>query len=237
LLSQHFRMIVHLEQTVTAFEAQIEAAVEPFRPRSRTWARYVFATVALIFLCASPVSAEIWCGYGPDSPTLDHPCWKDNDRLDRAVANFKAERQWEKIPGVTGVGWGINIHGSFFEAIQVFVNPPSMLPSVAAQVPTSIDGVPILVIPPETFEMGGTGSSSCKSGQSNDPAYSPILGEYGKQWDELPGVMSMGSPCKDNCCDFSKVEVTVQAPLIDSVKNHIPASINGVPILIVPFRQ
>jgi transposase len=31
LLSQHLRMIAHLEQTVTAFEAQIEAAVEPFR--------------------------------------------------------------------------------------------------------------------------------------------------------------------------------------------------------------
>jgi transposase len=31
LLSQHFRMIEYLEQTVAAFEAQIEAAVEPFR--------------------------------------------------------------------------------------------------------------------------------------------------------------------------------------------------------------
>src|SRR5271169_6774569 len=31
LLSQHLRMIEHLEQTVTAFEAQIEAALEPFR--------------------------------------------------------------------------------------------------------------------------------------------------------------------------------------------------------------
>jgi transposase len=31
LLSQHFRMIEYLEQTVAAFEARIEAAVEPFR--------------------------------------------------------------------------------------------------------------------------------------------------------------------------------------------------------------
>jgi transposase len=31
LLNQHLRMIEHLEQTVTEFEAQIEAALEPFR--------------------------------------------------------------------------------------------------------------------------------------------------------------------------------------------------------------
>src|SRR5215472_11063099 len=31
LLSQHLRMIEHLEQTVTVFEAQIEASLEPFR--------------------------------------------------------------------------------------------------------------------------------------------------------------------------------------------------------------
>jgi len=31
LLSQHLQMIEHLEQTVTQFEAQIEAALNPFR--------------------------------------------------------------------------------------------------------------------------------------------------------------------------------------------------------------
>jgi transposase len=31
LLKQHLQMIVHLEKTVTQFEAQIEAALEPFR--------------------------------------------------------------------------------------------------------------------------------------------------------------------------------------------------------------
>jgi transposase len=31
LLSQHLKMIEHLEETITAFEAQIEATIEPFR--------------------------------------------------------------------------------------------------------------------------------------------------------------------------------------------------------------
>jgi hypothetical protein len=198
-------------------------------------ARYLFATVVLVFLCASPVGAEIWCGYGPDSPTLDHPCSKDVDRLARAEMNVRAE--WKKIPGVLGIGSGINIHHGFFVAIQVYVKKPSMIPLVAAQVPRSIDGVAVLVVTPEVVTVGGA-STECKSGRSNDPAdsaYLPIEKEYGREWMELPGVMGVGPHCKDNCCDFAKVEVGVQRPLINSVSNHIPKSINGVPILIVPF--
>jgi hypothetical protein len=203
-------------------------------------ARYLFTTVGLIFLWAGQVNADTWCGYGPDSPILDYSCSKDIDRLERAVANFKAERKWEKIPGVMSVGWGIDVHHGFFVAIQVYVKEPSMIPSVAAQVPKSIDGVPILVVHPEVVVIGDTSPTDCESGRSNDPAdsaYLPIEKAYSREWMELPGVLSMGPHCKDDCCDFTKVEVTVQGPLIDSVRNHIPASIDGVPILIVPFRQ
>jgi hypothetical protein len=137
------------------------------------------------------------------------------------------------------VGNGINIHHGFYVAIQVYVNPPLMIPSVTVQVPKSIDGVPILVVPPEVAAIGDTSSTNCKSGRSNDladSAYLPIEKAYSQEWMELPGVLSMGPQCKDGCCDFTKVEVMVQGPLIDSVRNHIPASIDGVPILIVPFR-
>lgn len=202
-------------------------------------ASYLFATVVLVFLWAGQVNAEMWCGYGPDSPTPDHSCSEDIDRLARAAANFKAERQWEKIPGVMGIGWGINTHHGFYVAIQVSVNPPLMIPSVAAQIPASVDGVPILVVPPEV-ESGLTASTHCKSGRSNDPAdisYLLFEKEYGGQWMELPGVLSLGPLCKDDCCDFTKVEVMVQGPLIDSVRNHIPTVINGVPILIVPWSR
>jgi hypothetical protein len=203
-------------------------------------ASYRFTIIALVLLWASPVNADIWCGYGPDSPTLDHSCSDDIDRLARAVANFKAERQWEKIPGVMEVGSGINIDHGFYVAIQVYVNPPSMIPSVVAQVPKSIDGVPILVVPPEVAVIGDASSTNCKSGWSNDPAdsaYLPIEKQYSPEWMKLPGVLTMGPQCKDGCCDSTKLEVSVQGPLIDSVRNHIPASIDGVPILLVPFRK
>jgi hypothetical protein len=49
--------------------------------------------------------------------------------------------------------------------------------------------------------------------------------------------MGVGPECKNDCCDFTKVEAGAQGALIDSVRNHIPTSINGVPILIVPFRD
>jgi hypothetical protein len=202
-------------------------------------AKYLFTIIAVALLW-SPANADIWCGYGPDSLALDHSCSKDIDRLARAVANFKAERQWEKIPGVMGVGNGINIHHGFYVAIQVYVNPPSMIPSVAAQVPKSIDGVPILVVTPEVAVFGDTSSTNCKSGRSNNPndsAYLPIEKAYGREWMDLPGVLGVGPQCKDDCCDFTKVSVLVQRPLIDSVRNRIPASIDGVPILIVPFNQ
>jgi hypothetical protein len=202
-------------------------------------ANYLFAIVMLVFLCASPVNADIWCGLGPDSPTLDHSCSKDIDRL--ALAEMNVPADWKKIPGVLGIGSGINIRDGFFVAIQVYVKEPSLIPLVAAQVPRSIDGVAILVVTPEVETIGGaTGSSECKSGRSNDPAdssYLPIEKEYGREWMDLPGVMGVGPQCQNDCCDFTKVEVGVQGPLIDSVRNHIPSSINGVPILIVPFRD
>jgi hypothetical protein len=141
---------------------------------------------------------------------------------------------------VIGVGNGIDVRHGFYVAIQVYVKAPSMIPSVVAQVPKSIDGVPILVVTPEVVANWGATSTDCKSGLSNDPndsAYLPIEKEYSGEWMDLPGVLTVGPKCKDGCCDFTKVEVGVQGPLIDSVRNRIPASINGVPILIVPFKQ
>jgi hypothetical protein len=199
----------------------------------------LFVIVVVIFLYACPVYADIWCGYGPDSPTLDHSCSVDIDRLARAEMNIPAE--WKKIPGVLGIGSGINVHHGFFVALQVYVKAPSMIPSVAARVPRSIDGVAVLVVTPEVAYAGdGPSSTHCTSGRSNDPsdsAYLPIEKKYSGEWMNLPGVLGVGPLCKDDCCDFTKVEVTVQSPLIDSVRNRIPTSIDGVPILMVPLNN
>jgi len=201
-------------------------------------ARCLFVTVALVFLWAGQINAEQWCGYGPGSPTLDHPCWEDNDRLDRAVADFHAQRRWEEIPGVNGVGYGISKRG-YYSEIEVYVQPKSMLPSVAAEVPASIDGIPIAVVLPETISVGdAAGPTDCKSRRSDnlgDSSYVPVLKEHMQEWYALPGVVTMGAQCKDGCCDFTKVEVGVQAPFVESVRNHIPTSIDGVPIRIVPL--
>jgi hypothetical protein len=52
--------------------------------------------------------------------------------------------EWKKIPGVLGIGSGINVHHGFV-ALQVYVKAPSMIPSIAARVPRSIDGVAVLL--------------------------------------------------------------------------------------------
>jgi hypothetical protein len=202
-------------------------------------ARYLFTTVALVFLWARPVNAELWCRYGPDSPTLDHSCGDDNDRLVRAVADFHSQRRLEEIPGVLSVGYGINEHG-YYPEIEVFVQPESLIPSAAAQVPASINGVPIAVVPPKLVMIDEATSSDCKAGRSDnqaDSSYLPVLQEHMQEWNALPGVVGMGAQCKDGCCDFTKLQVSVQAPFVESVRNRIPASIDGVPIRIVTFLE
>jgi hypothetical protein len=61
--------------------------------------------------------------------------------------------------------------------------------------------------------------------------------EYGEQWSDLPGVVGLGpKTCDENRCDFSAIRITVQAQFMNDVKERITDSVNGIPIVFVPYR-
>jgi hypothetical protein len=199
--------------------------------------------VAFYFLAlAGSAEAEMWCGYGPGT-ALDHPCQDDNASVDAVLAQYKSE--WSAIPGVNGIGSGINQCG-YFEEIDVFVKAPSDLPSVRAQIPESIGGVRVTVSPPiEATSLLGVGVAKFTKSVANVPeqpaersvpAADPtppkswgVLREHLLQWMKIPGVVGGGTPS-------GAVEVSVQPGFMESVRKEIPSSIDGVAIVLTSTK-
>ena len=203
---------------------------------------------AFLFLAlAGSADAEMWCGYGPGS-ALDHPCQDDNASIDAVLAEYKSE--WSAIPGVNGIGSGINQCG-YFQEIDVFVKAPSDLPSVRAQIPESVGGVRVTVSAPigagaklETKFYGLLGSGSSKSvanvpeqaAERSVPAADPtpnsserVLKEHADQWMKIPGVVGGGTYS-------GAVEIGVQEAFVKSVRKEIPSSVDGVAIVLTPGK-
>lgn len=202
--------------------------------------------VAFYFMAlAGAGDAEMWCGYGPGS-ALDHPCQDDNASIDAVLAEYKSE--WSAIPGVNGIGSGINQCG-YFQEINVFVRAASDLPSVRAQIRESIGGVRVAVSAPaglETKFYGLLGSGVSKSGTNvpeqaaersvpTDPTPSSservqrVLKEYADQWMKLPGVVGGGTAS-------GAVQIGVQEAFMKSVRKTIPSSVDGVAIVLTPAK-
>ena len=197
--------------------------------------------------------AELWCGHGPGTP-LDHPCSEQDTEEDPTVAAAAASHtnEWMTVHGVWQVSAGTIQTGTQRE-IRVYVEP-SQISTARQQIPSEVDDIPVRVVA-KKIPTGGRLTSFPKDGQSEPVPYDPgaaerqanarlaeavygeTIREYGEQWSDLPGVVSLGpKKCDEHRCDFSAIRITVQAQLMNDVKERITDSVNGIPIVFVPYR-
>ena len=67
--------------------------------------------------------------------------------------------------------------------------------------------------------------------------YAETMREYGEQWNDVPGVVGLGpKKCDEHRCDFSAIRITVQTQFMSDVKGRITDSVNGIPIVFVPYN-
>lgn len=196
--------------------------------------------------------AELWCGRGPGTP-LDHPCSAEDTEEDPAVAAAVASHtnEWMTVQGVWQVSAGTIQTGNPLE-IRVYVEP-SQLATAKQQIPSEIDEIPVHLVA-KKIPTGGRLTSFSKVNQSDPPPYDPAaaqrqanarlaeavyaetMREYGEQWNDLPGVVGLGpKQCDEHQCDFSAIRITVQAQFMSDVKERITDSVNGIPIVFVPY--
>jgi hypothetical protein len=197
--------------------------------------------------------AELWCGRGPGT-SLDHPCSDEDTEEDPAVAAAVASHtnEWMMVHGVWRVSAGTIQTGNPLE-ITVYVEP-SQLAMAEQQIPSEIDDIPVRLVA-KKIPAGGRLTSFPKVSQPDQASYDPTaaerqasarlaeavygqtMREYGEQWNDLPGVVSMGpKKCDERGCDFSAIRITVQAQFMRDVKERITDSVNGIPIVFVPYN-
>ena len=212
-------------------------------------------TAALLLVVAMSIEAhaELWCGRGPGTP-LDHPCSDEDTEEDPAVAATVASHtnEWMMVPGVWRVSAGTIQTGSPLE-IRVYVEP-SGIAAARQQIPSEVDEIPVRLVAKKI--PTGAGPRSFSKVSESDPApydptaaerqasarlaeavYAETMREYGEQWNDLPGVVGLGpKKCDDQRCDFSAIRITVQAQFMSDVKERITDSVNGLPIVFVPYN-
>jgi hypothetical protein len=218
--------------------------------------RNALAFVAALFLVgAMSVEArpELWCGRGPGTP-FDHPCSGEDTEEEPAVAAAVASHtnEWMTVHGVWQVSAGTIQTGNPLE-IRVYVEP-SQLATAKQQIPSEVDDIPVRLVA-KKIPTGGGLKSFPKASQSDPPPYDPgvaerqanarlaeavyaeTMREYGEQWNDLPGVVGLGpTKCDEHRCDFSAIRITVQAQFMNDVKERITDSVNGLPIVFVPYN-
>jgi hypothetical protein len=211
------------------------------------------AALLVVVAVGTAARAELWCGRGPGTP-LDHPCSDEDTEQDPAVAAAVASHtnEWMMVHGVWRVSAGTIQTGNPLE-ITVYVEP-SQLASAEQQIPSEIDDIPVRLVA-KKIPTGGRLTSFSKVSQPDQAPYDPTaaerqasarlaeavygqtMREYGEQWNDLPGVVSMGpKKCDEHSCDFSAIRITVQAQFMNDVKGLITDSVNGIPIVFVPYN-
>ena len=208
----------------------------------------LIATISMALSIGSQVRAELWCGSGRGTP-LDHPCTDQDTEPDPAVAAIAAKysEQWMAVHGVWQVNPGTSQTGTPQE-IRVYVEP-QQLPAARDQIPSEVENIPVAFVP-KTAPKGDDNRSFLQVNSINDSessehqekerllraAFSDTLANYGKEWNDLPGVIDVGpGKCKGSRCDFTSIKIVVQAQFLDDVKEQIPGAINGIPVVFIPY--
>ena len=218
--------------------------------------RNALAFVAALFLAVAmgdTARAELWCGSGPGTQ-LDHPCSDQDTEEDPAVAASVASHAsvWMMLHGVWQVSAGTIQTGNPLE-IRVYVEP-SQAAAAKQQIPSEVDDIPVRLVV-KKIPAGPGLTSFSKVRQSDPPPYDPTdaerqasarlaeavyadtMREYGEQWNDLPGVVGLApKKCDEHGCDFTTIQITVQAQLLTDVQERITNSVNGIPILFVPYN-
>ena len=202
----------------------------------------------IILVLAAPQSrADMWCSDGPGTK-LSHPCTDDDDNPAVSAAIEKYQDQWMDLDGVYQVD-DSDIYHNRIPSILVHVDSPSV-DRVRKQIPSSVDGIPVVVVPGKMPEAGGAVGFFSYNATQPDPEevarrvrkqedkaktqelYTSIVQQYGERWDDLPGVLGVGADCDDDGC--KAIEVTVQRELLSRARDEIPSSVNGVRIVLTP---
>jgi len=218
--------------------------------------RNALALVAALFIVVAmkvESGAELWCGDGPGTP-LDHPCSERDTEEDPTVAAAVASHtnEWMTVQGVWQVSAGTAQTGTQLE-IRVYVEP-SRISTARQQIPSEVDDISVRLVA-KKIPTSGRLTSFPKDSQSDPAPYDPgaaerqanarlaeavyaeTIREYGEQWSDLPGVVSLGpKKCDERRCDFSAIRITVQSQLMNDVKERVTDSVNGIPIVFVPYR-
>jgi len=218
--------------------------------------RDALALVAALFIVVAfrvEARAELWCGRGPGTP-LDHPCSDQDTDEDPAVAAAVASHanEWMTVRGVWQVSAGTVQTGTPLQ-IRVYVEP-SRRATAKQQIPSEVDDIPVRLVAkripirarltsfpkdsqadPAPYDPGAAERQA--SARLAEAIYAETIREYGEQWSDLPGVVGLGpKTCDDHQCDFSAIRITVQAQFMNDVKELITDSVNGIPIVFVPYR-
>jgi hypothetical protein len=205
--------------------------------------------IALVLVGNVPARAELWCGSGRGTP-LDHPCTDQDAQPDPAVVAVaeKYSAQWMAVHGVWQVSAGTNQTGTPME-IRVYVQPPQVA-TARDQIPSEVENIPVSFIPKQMPTGTSRSFLALTNSDANDPtaaerqeknrvaqaAFSEAIGEFGRHWNDLPGVIGVGpGKCKGSDCDYSAIKITVQAQFMDDVKQQIPATVDGVPVVFIPY--
>ena len=215
--------------------------------------RNALIVTALVLALAGPVHAELWCGNGRGTP-LDHPCSEQDTEQDPAVAATVAKYsdQWMAVHGVWQVSAGTNQTGTPLE-IRVYVEPQQLL-AAKDQIPSEVEGIPVAFVPKAAPKGSGSRSflqirrwgegandSETAEHQENErvlrAAFSDTLQTYAQEWNDLPGVIDVGpGKCKGTECDFTSIKIVVQAQFLEDVKDQIPQTVNGIPVVFIPYN-
>lgn len=225
------------------------------RPLASHLAVILFPTI-LIF-AAGQSRAEMWCGNGPGT-VLSHPCTDDDVDPAVSAAIDKYQDHWTNLDGVSKVDDSDKYHNRV-PSIEVDVDPGSV-DSVRKQIPASVDGIPVAIVP-DKMTQDNTSGKMCQDdntgpyghyayGPPPDPAeaarlaqqqadrakaqqaYTSIVQQSGERWQNLPGVLGVTHKCDDGRSDFKTIEISVQRELLPEARDEIPSSVDGVRIVL-----
>jgi hypothetical protein len=225
----------------------IASFMKAFAPRLAV----VLLLTFILVLIARQSHAETWCGDGPGTE-LSHPCADadENPAVNAAVAKY--QDRWIQIEGVYSVDAGDDYHNGV-PNIEVHVETASVA-SAKKQIPTSVGGIPVVIVPGKMPEAGVHVGYWSSDGAENarlarqieerekarakyEPAYTQVVQDYGDSWMDLPGVMGIGPKCdndNEDACDFSTAVVGVQRELLPEAEREIPSSVYGIKIVLSP---